>query len=66
VSHMVKYVSFLTNFQIGTFVSLNSYILMIQICVFCFPFRDADWDGAFNFTKDLTFLTMCAQEMKGT
>lgn len=39
---------------------------MIQIFVFCFSFRDADWDGAFNFTKDLTFLTMCAQEMKGT
>lgn len=40
-------------------------VLMIQMCVFCFSFRDADWDGAFNFTKDLTFLTMCAQQMKG-
>ncbi|TKY67188.1 ABC transporter G family member 28 [Spatholobus suberectus] len=27
--------------------------------------RDADWNGAFNFTKDLTFLTMCAKQMKG-
>ncbi|CAJ1979273.1 unnamed protein product [Sphenostylis stenocarpa] len=32
---------------------------------FCVVDVDADWNGAFNFTKDLTFLTICAQEMKG-
>ncbi|XP_027348257.1 ABC transporter G family member 28-like [Abrus precatorius] len=32
---------------------------------YCIVDVDADWDGAFNFTKDLTFLTMCAQQMKG-
>ncbi|CAI8616396.1 unnamed protein product [Vicia faba] len=32
---------------------------------YCIMDVDADWDGAFNFTKDLTFLTMCAQQMKG-
>ncbi|CAK8576199.1 unnamed protein product [Lathyrus sativus] len=32
---------------------------------YCIMDVDADWDGAFNFTKDLTFLTVCAQEMKG-
>ncbi|XP_019448781.1 PREDICTED: ABC transporter G family member 28-like isoform X2 [Lupinus angustifolius] len=32
---------------------------------FCIIDVDADWDGAFNFTKDLHFLTMCSQKLKG-
>ncbi|KAE9593184.1 putative sulfate-transporting ATPase [Lupinus albus] len=32
---------------------------------FCIVDVDADWDGAFNFTKDLSFLTMCSQKLKG-
>ncbi|XP_028792017.1 ABC transporter G family member 28-like [Neltuma alba] len=32
---------------------------------FCIVDVDADWDGAFNFTNDLTFLTSCSQSLKG-
>ncbi|RDX74320.1 ABC transporter G family member 28, partial [Mucuna pruriens] len=32
---------------------------------YCIVDIDNDWNGAFNFSKDLTFLTICAQEMKG-
>ncbi|WVZ02532.1 hypothetical protein V8G54_023338 [Vigna mungo] len=32
---------------------------------YCVVDVDADWNGAFNFSKDLTFLTICAQQMKG-
>ncbi|KAL3750972.1 hypothetical protein ACJRO7_011884 [Eucalyptus globulus] len=32
---------------------------------FCIQDVDADWDGAFNFTSDLTFLTACAKKTKG-
>ncbi|KAI4322292.1 hypothetical protein L6164_022002 [Bauhinia variegata] len=32
---------------------------------FCIVDVDADWDGAFNFSKNLNFLTQCAQKAKG-
>ena len=34
--------------------------------LFSFCYRDADWDGAFNFSKDVTFITQCAKKIKGT
>ncbi|CAJ2654476.1 unnamed protein product [Trifolium pratense] len=49
---------------------LSSYTNVFKATIkkelgYCIVDVDADWDGAFNFTKDLTFLSMCAQEMKG-
>ncbi|KAK7262278.1 hypothetical protein RJT34_29844 [Clitoria ternatea] len=52
----------------------NSYALslfplslasILPLSFHIFSMSDADWDGAFNFTKDLTFLTMCTQQLKG-
>nr|KYP37548.1 ABC transporter G family member 28 [Cajanus cajan] len=50
--------------------SLSNYTTLFKSAIkkelgYCIVDVDADWNGAFNFTKDLTFLTMCAQEMKG-
>lgn len=36
------------------------------MCVFCFYYRDEDWDGAFNFSKDSRFISNCAKKMAGT
>ncbi|MED6212598.1 ABC transporter G member 28 [Stylosanthes scabra] len=32
---------------------------------FCIVDADRDWDGAFNFSKDLSFLTNCAKSVQG-
>ncbi|MED6184984.1 ABC transporter G member 28 [Stylosanthes scabra] len=32
---------------------------------FCIVDADRDWDGAFNFSKDLSFLTNCAKTVQG-
>ncbi|KAL2328579.1 hypothetical protein Fmac_022006 [Flemingia macrophylla] len=50
--------------------SLSNYTTLFKSAIkkelgYCIVDVDADWNGAFNFTKDLSFLTMCAQEMKG-
>jgi hypothetical protein len=34
--------------------------------VFCFACRETEWNQAFDFSKDTTFLTNCMKETKGT
>ncbi|KAG5146008.1 hypothetical protein JHK84_031551 [Glycine max] len=50
--------------------SMSNYTSVFKSAIkkelgYCIVDVDADWNGAFNFTKDLTFLTICAQQLKG-
>ncbi|XP_061362484.1 ABC transporter G family member 28-like [Gastrolobium bilobum] len=50
--------------------SMSNYTTVFKAAIkkelgYCILDVDSDWDGAFNFTKDLSFLTICAQQMKG-
>lgn len=39
---------------------LRALIYLLGLC-----FRDAEWNGAFNFTGKLDFLTNCIKQTKG-
>ena len=56
----------LSSFSIYVIYLPAVHIIYIYIYIYIYMCRETEWNQAFDFSKDTTFLTNCMKETKGT